>query len=165
MNTPHNPTASSSASIPNSHSNGNSVARRWPKILVNIAACYYLLSALTLPFVNKFWLGEIPVLALIQLPKSFLKSAIHTPMMSAMHSLGYSHGSFSPDYGATHGWAMAIMVTLPALFIVAVLWKLRKLPQRRTLIVAVLVCASIDAVVTLWFDSVSHLKLFNAMFF
>ncbi|MDC0308457.1 hypothetical protein OAL44_04895 [Planctomycetaceae bacterium] len=60
---------------------------------------------------------------------------------------------------------MAIMVTLPALFIIALLWAVPRLPQQRTLIVALLVCAGIDAVVTLWFDSVSHLKLYNAMYF
>lgn len=165
MNAPHNPTAYDSTGVTNVPVNGNTTAFRWPRFFVTFAATYYLLSALTLPFVNKIWLDELPVLAIIQLPKSFLKSVVHPPLISAMGFLDLSYGSASPDYGATHGWAMAIMVTLPAFLIVGLLLMPKLLPQRRTLIVAVLVCASIDAVVTLWFDTVSHLKLYNASYF
>ena len=165
MNAPHNPTAHGSSGNMNAPATAHAVAHRWPKILATCGAGYYLLSALTLPFVNQIWLGEFPPLALFQLPKSFLKSIVHTPLMSAIESLGYSHGSFSPDHGATHGWAMAIMVTLPALLIVGLLLLPRRLPQRRTLIVAVLLCAVIDGVVTIWFDTISQLKLYNAIYF
>lgn len=165
MNASQNPATYDSTGRANAPEIRTSAAHRWPRMLVTFAATYYLLSALTLPFVNKIWLGEIPLLALFQLPKSVLKSVVHPPLLSAMGFLGLSYGSASPDYGATHGWAMAIMVTLPALLIVGLLLMPRQLLQRRILVVVILVCAGIDAVVTLWFDSVSHFKLYNASYF
>ncbi len=89
MNAPHHSTTYDSTGRANASAHENSAAKFWPRRFVTCAATYYLLSALTLPIVNRIWLGEIPLLALIQLPKSFLKSAIHTPMMSAMNSHSY----------------------------------------------------------------------------
>lgn len=105
-----------------------------------------------------------PPLAIIQLPKSFLKSVIHEVLMSAMKGFGWSRGSHSPDYIATHGWAMVLMTTIPALLLIVALTGLRRLRHRRTAIAVILACATIDAVVTLWFDNVSSLKLYNASY-
>ena len=140
-------------------------ARRWPVAVVSCVAVYYLLSASTLPFVNDVWFGEVPLLVLLQLPKAFLKGIVHSVLMAVMNGLGWSHGSFSPDFIATHGWAMGIMTTAPALLLIVVLTRLRRLPQRYRLISLLVFCATIDAVVTLLFDHVSSLKLYNASYF
>jgi len=138
--------------------------RQWPVIACVGVSVYYVVSALTLPFVNKLWCGELAPLAICQLPKSFLKSVIHQVLMTMVNSFGLSRGSFSPDYSATHGWAMGIMAAVPALSLIITLLLICSLPPRPRLIAALRICASIDAVVTLWFDNVSNLKLYNAVY-
>ncbi len=140
-------------------------ARRWPVIVTLCACVYYGISAITLPFVNSVWFGEIPPLAVFQFPKPFIKAIVHDLLLDAMHFLGISYGSASPDYGATHFWAMGIMVAAPAFFIVAVFAVLPRDRMRNKLIAAVLFFASIDAIVTICFDYSSSLKLYNASFF
>lgn len=161
--TPPNPYKSSAAE----HVLGNTGARpsRWPKRLVQCFGIYYIASALTLPFVNAVWIGEVPILAAFQVPKSLLKSVVHELLMFALRAMGMSNGSFSPDYIATHGWAMAIMVTTPALLMIAVLLFAQRTTQRRNLFLVLVACATLDAVTTLWFDHVSSLKLYNASYF
>ena len=85
--------------------------------------------------------------------------------MSLVGALGISRGSFSPDYIATHGWALGIMAAVPALLLVSVLTVVRRVSNRSTLIAMVVILASIDAMVTFWFDRASNLKLYNASYF
>ena len=139
--------------------------RRWPVIVAACACVYYGISAMTLPFTNAVWFGEIPPLAIFQIPKSFIKSVIQDVLLYAVNVLGLSHGSASPDYIATHGWAMVIMAAAPALLLVAVFAFLRHDRMRNRLIAVVLIFASIDAIVIIWFDSSSSLKLYNASYF
>jgi len=140
-------------------------ARRWPVIVAVCACVYYGISAITLPFANAVWFGSISPLALLQIPKSFIKSVFQEFLLYAVHVLGLAHGSASPDYIATHGWAMVIMAAAPALLLVTVFAFLLRDRMRNKLIAAVLVFASIDAIVTIWFDSSSSLKLYNASYF
>jgi len=140
--------------------------KRWPRIVCRCVCAYYLLSALTLPFVNKVWFGEAPVLALIQVPKSFIKSVVqHECLLPLIHWAGWSRGSASPDYAMTQGWAMGIMVSVPAICFLILLLLVRPFPHHRRLIVAVIMCAILDGIVTIWFDSTSSLKLYNAVYF
>ncbi|WP_298862602.1 hypothetical protein [uncultured Gimesia sp.] len=140
--------------------------KRWPGIVCKCVCAYYILSALTLPFVNKVWLGEATLLALIQMPKSFLKSVVqHEFLLPFIHWAGWSRGSASPNYIMTQGWAMGIMISVPAVCFLILLLLVRPFPHRRRLIAAVIVCAILDGIVTLWFDSTSSLKLFNAIYF
>ena len=138
---------------------------RWPVTLTRIACCYYALSALTMPFINKLWVGEVPLLAIIQLPKAVLKSGIQTVLMSALSALGLSRGSFSPDYLATHMWALGLAMLIPTLLVIGAISLPRNLPNKRRLILTVIAFALVDVVVTLVADSLSHLKTFNASFF
>lgn len=85
--------------------------------------------------------------------------------MSVVNALRISRGSFSPDYIATHHWAMGVMTAAPAVLLVAVLMLPRRVSQRRKLIAMVLTCASIDAIATFWVDNTLNLKLFNASWF
>lgn len=143
----------------------NPAVRRVLAIVADVACVYYLLSATTLPFVNMLWFGEIAVLAIFQLPKSFLKSVVHKLLLQAVHTFGLSRGSPSPDYIATHGWAMGIMAAAPALLLVTVFALLLRGRARIWLIGMVLLFATIDALVTIWFDSSSNLKLYNGSYF
>ncbi len=138
---------------------------RWPVVVVACMCSYYALSALTLPWADAIWFGEFPPLAIIQLPKSFLKSMVQDVLMFLTSALGRSRGSFSLDYISSHGWAMGIMAIAPALLLAAVIRLARPIPYRRKLIALVLVFASMDGVVTIWFDSVSNFKIFNASYF
>ena len=142
--------------VPRSH--------RWLNWLTITASVYYIISAVTLPFANKVWIGEIPVFGLIQLPKAFVKSVIHDVILHAVHRLGYSAGSASPDYGMTHPWAMSSMTAIPAILLITTLLCLKSGRTRVLYLIAVIACATIDAVVTLWFDAASSLKLYNASF-
>lgn len=130
-----------------------------------LAGWYYVTSATTLPFVNSFWSGEIAPLALVQLPKAVIKSLVHDFLLSEVQRLGLSRGSASPDYIMTHGWAMGIMLAVPALLLTAVLLLAPRVPYRRVLIGILLSAAAFDAAVTWWFDSTFSLKLFNGSYF
>lgn len=67
-------------------------------LLWSSSVCFFI-SILTIPFAGSLWWGEIPLLALIQVPKLSLaiwfRSSVVMPWIVR---LGYSAGSFSPDY-------------------------------------------------------------------
>jgi hypothetical protein len=115
--------------------------------------------------VNSFWSGEIAPLAVVQLPKAVIKSVVHDFLLAEVQRLGLSRGSASPDYIMTHGWAMGIMLIVPALILTAVLLLAPRVPHRRILIGILLSAAAIDAAVTWWFDSTFSFKLFNGSYF
>lgn len=131
-------------------------------LIFTVFVCaYYATSALTIPFANKIWIGEFPLLALVQIPKAFLKTWVHKGLLATLHACGWSYGSFSPDFGATHGWAMLIMLTLPAFLFAVVLCRARDIEFRYRWAGLVLLLATIDGIVTMWFDSTSNFKIFN----
>lgn len=143
----------------------HSKPRRWPYLFWFGAIAYYAFSALSLPFAHRAWFGEVPVLAIFQIPKSIVKSVAHDLLLYLVHTSGWSRGSASPDYGMTHGWAMLIMVLLPPVIIGAVLWFLCPTANRRRFLIVFAACALIDGLITFWFDSTQSLKLYNTSFF
>ena len=151
-----NATLKAKAASPTSH---------WPKLILICAAFYYAASAATLPFANTWWVGEVPVLSLIQTPKAILLSAIHQPLFHIFGSSNLSHGSHSPDYMTTHGWAMVVMLTAPALVLVAVLFYQLSAPTRRRWIAFLVLLAALDGVTTMLFENYSNLKLFSGVYF
>ncbi|WP_345322191.1 hypothetical protein [Novipirellula rosea] len=140
-------------------------ARSWPSIAVVCVCIYYTASALTLPFAGAVWIGEFPPLAIVQFPKSILKSVVHQGLMSAVHAFGWSHGSRSPDYSMIHPWAMAIMAIAPALLLIAIVTYCTAGRTRIRLVQSILIFATLDALVTFWIDLSSNWKLFNAQYF
>ncbi len=139
--------------------------RRWLVLLVIGACVYYGISAATLPFTNWVWFGEVPPLALLQLPKAILKDGVQTVLLSLLPVLGLSRGSPSPDYIATHGPALLCAVAVPALLIITLIGVLSRDCLRVKLLGAVFGFATVDTFVTFWFDAVSNLKLYNGSFF
>jgi hypothetical protein len=105
-----------------------------------------------LPFAGRLWWGEVPVLALIQLPK--LDAAdwfrMHVVLPVILHC-GFSRGSFSPDYSLAGPYALAITYLIPVVIVGSIaLYRRRSIPrQERLLVLAFLVAASVDYVVTL----------------
>lgn len=131
-----------------------------------LACCgYYLLSALSLPFASKIWLGEVPVFALFQMPKIFLKSVVHDALTFGVNALGWSKGSPSLDYSMIHSWAMIGMLTLPVIALLGLNVAFRSEKARTAKTVVILTCAGIDAAVTLTVDALSKTKFFNASVF
>lgn len=140
-------------------------ASRWPTGLTILVCSYYVCSSLTLPWSNQFWFGEIPILAIFQLPKAILKSLMQTQLLSLLHQLGWTYGSASPDYAATHRWALGIAIIAPAVITTVLFcWSSRhKSPWPA--IGYLWGFAMWDAAVTFWFDHSASLKLFGGSYF
>ena len=94
---------------------------RWMITAAGILTVYYVISSLTLPFADDVWFGEIPLLALIQIPKSFAISAVQDVMISWLPTLGLATGSASPDRILTHPWAIGTICIVPPLLLCGVL--------------------------------------------
>lgn len=124
---------------------------------------YFAVSCLTLPFIGRVWLGELPLLALIQLPKTGLANWVRKDVvMPALKFLGLSQGSFSPDYILARPYALAIVYLLPMIIIAVI--GLRRSPstpdRRRFLTIAFLIAATIDYLFTLFFADGRHLTIY-----
>ncbi len=79
---------------------------------------YCVVSILTIPFVGAIWLGELPVLALIQLPKITVAGWLRQHVvMEAIKSLGFSKGSFSPDYAMARPFGLALAYSIPIVLV------------------------------------------------
>ncbi len=132
-----------------------------PVAFVGLAIYYYIYSFITLPFADELWLGELPPLALVQLPKSLLNHRIQDFLISLLPRFGLASGSPSPDLMLTGPWALGLTVTLPALAILFVaLLTLPRTRSRRPLIAVLLTAAAVDAAATFWYDATHSLKIF-----
>jgi hypothetical protein len=124
---------------------------------------YCVISSFTLPFINSIWLGELPLLALIQLPKLIVAGWLRKDVvMEAIHVLGLSKGSFSPDFVLARPYALAIAYLVPLILIAVISWwKYRSLsPRRRPVLAGLFVAAAIDFVVTLIFADGRYLTIY-----
>ena len=112
---------------------------------------YCCLSMLTLPFLNSLWLGEVPVLAVIQLPKTLPAIWARTGIvMPAIRVLGVSRGSFSPDYILARPYGLLLVYLVPAAAIAGCAFVSTPAPKSgKRLPALVLVLLSIDYVLTL----------------
>ncbi len=121
-------------------------------ILVKSAIAYGVISSLTLPFLDKFWLGELPVFAVIQLPKIELANWLRTTVvMEMIQSLGYSRRSFSPDFLLARPWALAITYGGPLVLFCGVIWLIgRRTANYRHLFGILLIVALVDYFLTLF---------------
>ena len=124
---------------------------------------YFIFSTITLPFIGRVWLGEIPVLALLQLPKTIFAGWLRTQIvMKAVKPLGLSQGSLSPDYLTARPYALAIAYLALGVVVVIISWgKLRSdRRRRRLLLLAFLLAAGLDFWATLFFASGRSLTLY-----
>ncbi len=82
-----------------------------------IAAC--LLSTATLPFIGKVWWGDVPVLAITQVPKVKVANMLREDVvMKVIRTQGWSSGSFSPDFtkARTLGLVLAYLPPVTVVF-------------------------------------------------
>ncbi len=138
--------------------------RNWWHMLlattILLLAGYYAVSAATLPFADSVWIGEIPVLAVWQLPKVVLHGYAQTFFLWMLSVMGWSAGSPSPDRIATQPYAMTAMVVLPALGLLLLTVFSRSLKKVGASAIVLVCLTVIDAGVSFWFEQTSRLSLF-----
>src|SRR5580765_7823280 len=115
--------------------------REWiARSLLKLLVAYFVISSLTLPFVDRLWLGEMALLALIQLPKVVLaRWCQHEWVIRGMHIAGLSTGSMSPDLIASRPWGLLLAYVIALGPVFSVIWyrtRLKKPYDRITLILA-----------------------------
>ena len=127
---------------------------------LRLAIGYCAVSCLTLPFIGRVWLGEMPVLALLQCPKTRVADFFRRHVvMEALPPLGLSRGSFSPDYVLARPYGLAIAYLLPILVFTTLGLRHRD-QQRRRLTAIFLFAAIIDYWFTLGFSEGSFLSIY-----
>jgi hypothetical protein len=68
----------------------------------------------TIPFIDSVWVGEIPVLATIQLSKTIPATLVRSYYAADLaKKLGISKGSFSPNYRVARRYALLIVYLFP----------------------------------------------------
>jgi hypothetical protein len=107
---------------------------------------YLALSIITLPALDSIWLGELPVLAILQLPKTeFARSMRWMMVYYVMGPLGLSRGSFSPDWSAAGPYALALAYAIPIGILLAIVtWRTRMAAPYRYWAIALVILAVID---------------------
>ncbi|HYE32053.1 MAG TPA: hypothetical protein VEH27_11530 [Methylomirabilota bacterium] len=123
---------------------------------------YFVVCMATLPLVRHVWIGELPLLALVQLPKLqlaqwFRKSVV----MPLLKPLGLSVGSFSPDYSfaGPYGLALAYLLVVGVVLLWLRQWSAWEKRERRTARILAAV-ALLDFLATLLFSSQRTLTLY-----
>lgn len=162
-----NPYESPATNVPSKPLGRTAPGGLWRHILTagtGLVIAYYALSFTTLPWADDVWLGEMPLLAIPQLPKMHLKSILQDGLIALLPLFGLDAGSPSPNSIRTHPWAMGLMVAGPPLLVAGLLVLTgrgaRGGRRRGALIGALLAVALVDGLVTFWFDSTSRLTLF-----
>ncbi len=101
------------SNAPDAQSQGRSI-----EYLLKGITAYLTLSILTLPFIGDVWSGEIPVLALFQIPKIkvalWLRSDVVMPLIKI---LGLSAGSVSPDSIMARPYGLLLSYLIPSVFL------------------------------------------------
>ncbi|HEV8292519.1 MAG TPA: hypothetical protein VGP94_11380 [Tepidisphaeraceae bacterium] len=83
-------------------------------LVIRIMVGYFSLSLLTLPILDWWWIGDLAVLALVQVPKLGLANwLLDHAAIPLIRMLGLSRGSISPDIILTRPYAMAAAYLIP----------------------------------------------------
>jgi hypothetical protein len=124
----------------------------WGKLVLQLLAAYFLASIVTLPFIDVWWIGELPPLALVQLPKTELAKWLQSDVvMPAIRAMGLSRGSPSPDHILSRPYALAIAYVLVLGVVLLVLRMTKQITQSSRLwLWNTLAAAVIDFACTLW---------------
>jgi hypothetical protein len=142
--------------------NSSLASHRICLLFLKLLIAYLVISIVTLPFLNAFWIGELPVFALIQVPKIELALFVRVHIvMEALKPLGLSRGSFSPDYIRAGPYALVITYLSLLLLIVAGVWRLTRMRApflRLTLILIAL--AIVDFFCVLFFSRGPSLTIY-----
>ena len=136
--------------------------RRWPLRVLKGLVLYCIVSMATLPFVNWLWLGELPVIAVLQLPKLLLAEWLRTDVvMPAIKGLGLSSGAFSPDYTMARPYALVVAYLLPIVVVLVTAALRSRMASPYRLWSCLLLCAAaLDCLLTLKLASSPGLSLY-----
>jgi len=93
----------------------------FPRMLAALIG-YFVLSAATIPFAGRVWLGEIPPLALIQIPIVVPAKWCQNLVLLGMGSAGLSSGSASPDRIASRPWGLVLVYLLALVPVMVAVW-------------------------------------------
>ena len=132
------------------------------RILLKSACGYLLLSSVTIPFSNAIWVGELPLLALVQVPKVSLANWLrHLMVMHVLVPIGLSRGSYSPDWMLARPWALAVVYVIPLTLLLTVVVFRRGAgqPWRRWVVLAG-VLGVVDYFITLTFAGTRALTMY-----
>lgn len=123
---------------------------KWSRSL-DILIAYFAVSILTLPFMDSIWLGELPLLAVIQLPKIWIATWVRRhAVMDSIKLLGFSQGSYSPDFIMARPWGLLIAyLAILTPILAAIAWRARLSGRIRSRAAALLVLAFLDFWATL----------------
>lgn len=119
-------------------------------------------SVLTLPLAGHVWIGDLPLLALLQVPKVLLADWLRQEVvMSLLRPLGLSSGSPSPDSITARPWALALAYLLLLGTVTAVCWRtLRTELRGRRLFLILAGILLLDCVFTLYFGKSRWLTIY-----
>jgi hypothetical protein len=136
--------------------------RRVYALFLKILIAYFATCSLTIPFVNRLWLGELPLLAVIQLPKLLPAKWVRIGVvMPAIRRLGLSRGSFSPDYIMARPYALAITYLVPLIVVVAVVGLRTRMTRPFARLIAILLAlAAVDYALTLLLADAAGLTMY-----
>jgi hypothetical protein len=135
----------------------------WFDWVVRGFIAYLAVSCATLPFLNRVWFGEIPLLALVQLPKTGPAQWLRTEMvMPAIRALGWSRGSFSPDFLLARPYALGLAYGLfLSAILLAALWGRRgRFHAGRVGLLILLGLAAVDFAMLLYFGGGPGLSIY-----
>ncbi len=115
---------------------------------------YAVLSMATLPLKGAWWIGELPVFVLPQVPKTALASDVRRILISdVVRPLGLSRGSFSPDWSMMRPYALAIVYIVPlAVWLTMIARRTKLRPPYRWWALAVVLLALADYAMTYYFS-------------
>jgi hypothetical protein len=86
--------------------------------LVKVGIGYCIVSIITLPLANLVWIGELPLLAVVQVPKLAVTGWLRKHVvMEAIKAMGLSKGSFSPDYIMARPFGLGLAYSIPIILV------------------------------------------------
>ncbi len=132
------------------------------EIVLLVFTGYFVVSLVTLPFIDSLWISELPVLALVQVPKTTLAEwMLSGVVLPAIRAMGMSRGSPSPDLMLARPYAMALAY-LVVLVLVSLFWVALSRARRYThwLLWAMLLLAAIDHFVLLYHANTPGLSIY-----
>jgi hypothetical protein len=131
-------------------------------VLLKMAVFACLFSSITVPFVNSIWLGELPLMALFQLPKIGCANwMIAEVVIPGMDFFGISSGSYSPDHISARPYALGFVYLLPLLGVI-LLVRIRRgfVMPYRAWVWGLVIAATVDFFLTMHFRTQPGLTIY-----
>jgi len=126
----------------------------------SVFAC--LFSSATVPFVDTVWLGDLPFMAIFQLPKlGCARWMIAEVVMPGMKYFGVSSGMYSPDYISARPYALALVYLLPLAGVI-LLVRIRRgfIAPYRAWVWGLVLAAVVDFFLTMYFRAQPGLTIY-----